>query len=199
MRIAEATQRLFSYARDERIALRSFAARRCSILDQQTFYSLLRLLFQSEDPETRELVPEAIRLRYCCDTPADPGDEGRRLLGEALGDPGIDVQRNALSALSQLWYGAQELCPLVEAVVLTNEDEQNLREEVLTRLRTQHSDSELSPPEPQTPFAEMTRRHEQEIADLQRSCPHENPSEKMQECWAIGHFTDWQVVACNGN
>lgn len=44
---------------------------------------------------------------------------------------------------------------------------------------------------------EMRKRHAREIEELQKSCKHESISKWMEEWWAIGHSTGFEVKQCN--
>jgi len=48
------------------------------------------------------------------------------------------------------------------------------------------------------PFEELEKKHEREIQNLQERCPHPPAliSDWIQECWAVAHFTSFQVKIC---
>lgn len=44
---------------------------------------------------------------------------------------------------------------------------------------------------------ELKEQYESELKKLQEKCHHTNQSNWMEHCWAIGHFSGFEVKQCN--
>jgi len=48
-----------------------------------------------------------------------------------------------------------------------------------------------------TTYNQLKKKFEQDIKQLQKTCPHKKLSEWMDEWWGIGHGTGYTVKTCN--